>query len=263
MQRSVEKNKPFFAYVSFTAVHAPMQAAKQDRDRFEQLKGDRRTAAQMTLAMDRACGQIVDKLEDLGLSENTIVVFSNDNGGPMDRNGSSNYPFAGVKGTQLEGGIRVPGLVVWPNRLPAGKVFDKPLTTLDFIPTFVAAGGGDPDKLEELDGVDMVPYLLGENVEQPHDTMYWKMETRGAIREGDWKMMRYPDRPVELFNLASDPGEQINLAGQKPEMVQDLYKKLFSWEMQMERPLFMLRRAEEGLSSRRADQFRKPPPENY
>ncbi|MGJ8695360.1 MAG: sulfatase-like hydrolase/transferase [Verrucomicrobiaceae bacterium] len=257
------KDQPFFAFVSFTAVHTPMEADKQDADKFPQLDGDRRIVAQMTLSMDRACGQIMAKLKELGLAENTIVVFTNDNGGPMDKNGSSNYPFAGVKATQLEGGIRVPGLISWPAKLPKGAVYDKPMSTLDLIPTFVKAGGGEPEKIEELDGKDMVPYLVGEKTERPHETLYWKMETRGAIRDGDWKMMRYPDRPVELFNLAEDPAEQTNLAAENPDKVTELYKKLFAWEMELERPMFLLRRQEEGWSSRRATEFRKPPAKDY
>ncbi|MDQ8180298.1 sulfatase-like hydrolase/transferase [Pelagicoccus sp. SDUM812005] len=257
------KDQPFFAYVSFTAVHTPMQADPQDADEFPQLEGDRRTVAQMTLSMDRACGKIMDKLEELGLAENTIVIFSNDNGGPMDKNGSSNYPFSGVKGTQLEGGIRVPGLISWPAKLPKGATYDMPMITLDFIPTFIKAAGGDPEAIVELDGVDMVPYLTGEAKGRPHQTLHWKMETRGAIRDGDWKLLRFPDRPAELFNLAEDPGEQNNLAGEHPYLVKELFRKQFAWEMELERPLFLLRRAEEAWSSRRADQFRSPPAADY
>lgn len=146
----IERNqgKPFFAYVSFSAVHAPMQADPRDEEKFPELEGTRRTAAQMMLSMDRACGQILDKLKQLGLEENTLVVFTNDNGGPMDRNGSSNYPLSGVKGTQLEGGIRVPGLIAWPSKLPEGVDYKNPLTTLDLLPTFIQAGGGDPSEVE-------------------------------------------------------------------------------------------------------------------
>jgi arylsulfatase A-like enzyme len=257
------KNKPFFAYLSFNAVHAPMEADPNDKDEFAELQGTRRIAAQMMLSLDRACGQIINKLKSLGLDDNTLIVFTNDNGGPMDRNGSSNYPFSGVKATQLEGGIRVPGIVVWPGKLPAGSVYDYPLSTLDLIPTFLKAGGGDPASIEGLDGVDMVPYLQGVNEERPHQTLYWKMEIRGAIRDGDWKMLRYPDRPAELFNLTEDPGEQNNLADAHPELVKTLYKKLFAWELELERPLFLLRRVEEGWSSRRYDEFRKPPAETF
>jgi len=257
------KDKSFFAYVSFNAVHAPMQADPQDKDKFPQLEGTRRIAAQMMLSLDRACGQIIDKLKSLGLEENTLVVFTNDNGGPMDRNGSSNYPLSGVKATQLEGGIRVPGIVAWPGKLPAGSAYDYPLSTLDLIPTFVAAAGGDPESIEGLDGVDILPYLTGENQQWPHQTLYWRMETRGAIRDGDWKLLRFPDRPAELFNLAEDPAEQNNLADEHPEKVKMLFKKLFAWELELVRPLFMLRRVEEGWSARRADEFRKPPSESY
>ena len=257
------KNKPFFAYVSFTAVHAPMQADPRDKEAFPQLTGDRRTAAQMTLALDRACGQIIDKLAAEGLTENTIVVFTNDNGGPMDRNGSSNFPLSGVKGTQLEGGIRVPCLVSWPAKLKAGSVYDAPLSTLDLLPTFVAAGGGDPAKIESLDGVDLIPFLTGQSNASAHETLYWKMESRGAVRDGNWKMLRYPDRPAELFDMSKDPAEQNNLADSNPQLLRELYKKLFAWELELERPMFMLRRAEEGWSSRRADQFRQPPSSSY
>ncbi|MGJ8724107.1 MAG: sulfatase-like hydrolase/transferase [Roseibacillus sp.] len=257
------KDKPFFAYVSFTAVHTPMEADPQDEDQFPQLKGDRRTAAQMTLSMDRACGQIIDKLDELGLRENTIIVFTNDNGGPMDKNGSSNFPFAGVKGTQLEGGLRVPGLISWPAQLPQGKVYQEVSSTLDLIPTFVEAGGGNPGEVADLDGVNLLPYLRGENQESPHSILHWKMETRGAMREGDWKFIRYPDRPAELFNLANDPGEQTNLAISERARLEEMFKKHFQWEMTLERPLFLLRRQEEGWSSRRANQFRQPPAEDY
>ncbi len=254
---------PFFAYVSFTAVHTPMQADPQDKDTFAQLEGDRRTAAQMMLSMDRACGKIIDKLRDLNLSDNTIVVFSNDNGGPMDRNGSSNYPLAGVKGTQLEGGIRVPGLIAWPGKIKAGSVYDSPAITLDLIPTFVAAAGGNPAAIDGLDGVDLLPYLTGKASGRPHQTLHWKMETRAAIRDGDWKLLRYPDRPAELFDLSVDPAEQNDRASEEPAKVRELFKKQFAWELELQRPLFRLRRAEEGWSAQRATQFRKPPASDY
>lgn len=257
------KDRPFFAYVSFNAVHLPLQTDPRDQDTFAQLEGNRRKVAQMALSLDRACGQILNKLKELGLDRNTLIVFTNDNGGPTDKNASSNYPFAGTKATQLEGGIRVPGIIAWPGRLPAGSVYDHPASTLDLLPTFVMAAGGDPSLMEGLDGVDLVPYLRGTRSGHPHQTLYWKMENRGAIRDGDWKLMRFPDRPAKLFNLADDPGEQNDLAVEHPEIVRTLYKKLFAWELELERPLFQLRRAEERWSAERFDQFRKPPPETF
>ncbi|VGO20401.1 sulfatase-like hydrolase/transferase [Pontiella sulfatireligans] len=263
IERSAQGNKPFFAFVSFNAVHTPMQPDPKDANEFPQLEGKRRKVAQMTLSMDRACGQIIDKLKALGLYENTLIVFSNDNGGPMNKNGSSNYPLSGVKATQLEGGIRVPGLISWPGKLPAGSVYDYPLITLDLIPTFVAVGDGDPAAIEGLDGVNMIPYLTGGNSARPHQTLHWKMETRAAIRDGDWKLLRYPDRPAELFNLSEDIGEQNDLAAENPEIVKELFRKQFAWELELARPLWMLRRQEEGWSSRRTDEFRHPPAKTY
>ncbi|MEX0321024.1 MAG: sulfatase [Puniceicoccaceae bacterium] len=257
------KNRPFFAYVSFNAVHTPMEPDPNDADTFPQFEGNRRKVAQMALSMDRACGKIVAKLDELGLRENTLVIFTNDNGGPTDSNASSNYPLAGTKGTQLEGGIRVPGIVSWPGILPEGISYEHPMITLDFLPTFIKLGGGDPAAIGGLDGEDMLPYLKGENKERPHQTLYWKMETRGAIRDGDWKLMRFPDRPAHLFDLSKDPGEQNNLAAENPELVAELYKKLFEWELGLQRPLFLLRRQEEGWSSRRFDEFREPPSKEF
>ncbi len=261
----IERNQdePFFAFVSFNAVHTPMQANPQDKGKFSQLEGDRQVAAQMMLSLDRACGQIIEKLDQLGLKENTLIVFTNDNGGPMDRNGSSNYPLSGVKGTQLEGGIRVPGIVSWPGKLAPDSRYDKPLTALDLLPTFVKAAGGDPESIEGIDGVDLIPYLQGNKQERPHETLYWKMESRGAIRDGDWKLLRFPDRPPQLYDIGKDPSEQNNLAAEYPDRVAALFRKLFTWELTLERPLFMLRRAEEGWSARRADEFQKPPSPTY
>ncbi|TWU42353.1 sulfatase-like hydrolase/transferase [Novipirellula artificiosorum] len=256
------KDKPFFAYVSFNAVHTPMEPDPKDREEFPSLQGKRRQVAQMTLSLDRACGQIIHKLNQLGLAETTLVVFANDNGGPTDANASSNYPLAGTKATQLEGGIRVPGMIVWPGKLAPGSEYPHPVSTLDLLPTFVKAAGGEPASMDGLDGVDLLPYLTGSLSERPHPTLYWQMDSRGSIRDGDWKMMRFPDRPAYLFNLADDPSEQNNLADTHPELLKSLYEKLFAWELELQRPLFMLRRQEEGWVSTLFDTYRKPPPQN-
>jgi arylsulfatase A-like enzyme len=261
----IERNKDqsFFAYVSFNAVHTPMQADAKDKDEFPQLSGKRRTVAQMTLSLDRACGQILAALNRLGLDQNTLVVFTNDNGGPTDANASSNFPLAGTKATQLEGGIRVPAIVCWPKTLKPGAVYQHPTSTLDLLPTFVKAAGGDLTTIQALDGVDLIPYLTGSQGGRPHQTLYWQMDTRGAIRDGDWKMMRFPDRPAHLFNLAKDPSERNNLADMHPELVKTMYKKLFAWEMELERPLFLLRREEEDWVAGQFDNYRNPPAEDY
>ncbi|MBB6461953.1 sulfatase-like hydrolase/transferase [Flammeovirga kamogawensis] len=253
------KDERFFAFVSFNAVHLPLQIDPQDKDTYPELEGVRRQNAQMTLSLDRACGQIIDKLEALGLTENTIIVFSNDNGGPSDKNASNNFPFAGVKGTQLEGGIRVPGFMVWPGKIKPNTRFEKSVMTFDLLPTFYTAAGGNASNIKNIDGVDILPYINGGKSGDLHEYMYWKWETRGVVRNGNWKLMRFPDRPAMLFNTKQDPGEQKDLSAKYPERVNKMFKELFAWEMQLERPMFMLRTAEEQWSANRFDQFRKPP----
>lgn len=253
----IERNqdKPFFAIVAYNAVHTPMDAKEEDLAMFPQLKGLRKKVAAMTLSMDRASGQILDKLEELGLDENTIVVFANDNGGPTDKNGSVNLPLSGTKSNHLEGGIRVPFLIRWPEKLEAG-VYDYPVSTLDLLPTFVNAGGGDADTISNIDGVDLIPYITGENDGRPHEFLYWKKDCRAVVRHGDWKLLRFPDRPAELYNIAEDISEHNNLASQYPEKVKEMYKQIFEWESTLERPRWLLQRKFENYDIERMDKYR-------
>lgn len=257
----IERNagEPFFLFLSFSAPHAPMQATVEDLAEFPGLTGSRQTLAAMMRSMDRASGLVFDKLDELGLTENTIVVFTNDNGGPTDANASSNYPFAGTKSTHLEGGVRVPFLIRWPDRLHANTTYNLPVSTLDLLPTFFAAAGGNPDELGEIDGVNLMPYLLGKFEGRPHTSMYWKRDVRATVRHGDWKLMRFPDRPAELYNLTEDTAEQDNLAADYPELTRELYKKIFEWELTMERPRWLLQRKYEQSDIERMDDYRLPP----
>jgi len=257
----IERNKeqPFFLFLSFNAVHTPMHALKKDLAKFPELEGKRRQQAAMGLAMDRACGKVLDQLDALGLSQNTLVIFANDNGGPTDANASINDPLGGIKGTQLEGGIRVPFIARWPGRIPAGSVYSHPVSTLDLLPTFVDVAGGDPDAIEGLDGTSLIPYLSGERTDRPHQTLYWRWGVRAAIRDGDWKLIRYPDRQAELYDLSKDISEMYNLAATHPGKVDELYKKLFQWELTLVRPLWQLKRSTEEKNMKRYDRFKKSP----
>lgn len=257
----IERNKkrPFFAYLSFNAVHTPMEAREDDLKKVPaHLKGKRRTLAAMTMGMDRAIGRVLDRLEVLGLSENTLIVFANDNGGPSDSNKSCNDPLSGTKANHLEGGIRIPFLMSWKGHIKANSTYTYPISTLDLLPTFVTAGGGDVSKIEGLDGVNLMPYIKGENSTKPHETLYWKKEARGAIRHNQWKLLRFPDRPAELYNIEEDISEVNDLAAEKPELVRALYKKLFEWELTLTRPLWQLKRVYEGKAAVRMDNHRKP-----
>lgn len=251
-----QKDQPFFAFVSFNAVHTPMEAKPEDLAQFPQLEGHRKIVAAMTLALDRACGQILDKLEQLGLAENTIVVFTNDNGGPTDKNAASNYPLSGTKSNHLEGGIRVPFLIRWPGRLNAGTDYPYPVSTLDLLPTFYVASGGRETDLDSVDGVDLLAYLQGNKSQRPHRQLYWKKQARAAVRDGDWKLIRYPDRPAELYNIAEDERELNNLADQHPGRVREMFKMIFAWESTLERPRWLLQRKYENVDIDRMDAYR-------
>lgn len=254
----VEENKDnnFFLMLAFNAVHAPMEAEKEDLDAFPNLEGKRKYLAAMTLSMDRECGLLFKKLEELGLDENTLIIFTNDNGGPTDSNASVNLPLSGTKANHLEGGIRVPFIIKWPNVIPKNSEYDFPISTLDILPTSFMVSGGVSDSLKNIDGVHLIPYLTGENTNRPHEYLYWKKENRGVIREGDWKLIRFPDRPAELFDLSTDISEKNNLAFKNPEKVADLYKKLFQWELTLVRPLWQLQRKYEGNAMERMDKYR-------
>ncbi len=253
------QDQPFFFMLSFNAVHTPMDAKPEDLAQFPQLEGHRQKVAAMTLAMDRAVGTVVNKLESLGLSENTLIVFTNDNGGPTDKNASNNYPLSGTKSNHLEGGIRMPFLASWPQKIKAGSTYNYPVSTMDLVPTFFAAGGGDASSIEKTDGVDILPYITGKNKTRPHQTLFWKKDVRAAVRDGDWKLIRMPDRPAELYNIENDIAEQNNLADKHPEKVKELYKKIYEWELTHERPLWTLQQKFEKYDIDRMDTYRKPP----
>lgn len=252
-----DRQTPFFVTLAFNAVHTPMEAKPEDIAKFPNLSGKRQQLAAMTLAMDVAIGRILQSLDDNGLAENTLVVFTNDNGGPSDTNHSNNYPLSGTKANHLEGGIRVPMLMRWPNQIKAASQFQAPVSFLDLLPTFVEVAGGNPKANKDLDGVSLLPYLQGKTTNRPHQSLFWKKENRGAIRDGDWKLLRFPDRPAELYDLSTDISEKNNLATAYPEIVKDLFQKLFNWELTLERPLWQLQRQYEGAAMQRMDNYRQ------
>lgn len=253
------KNKPFFMYVSFNAVHTPLQATKEDLALVQNLglTPKRTLLAAMNIAMDRACGSILDKIKELGLEDNTLVVFANDNGGP-DGPETCNYPLSGCKSNHLEGGIRVPCVMKWPNVIKPGTEYEPSVSMLDMLPTFVNVAGGNASKIAGLDGVDLLPYVTGKVKSDPHKTLFWKKENRGVVRQGDWKMLRYPDRPAELYNIKKDITERNNLAYKHPEKVREMFTLLFNWESELERPLWQLKRVYETNAMKRMDLKRDP-----
>ncbi len=256
----IERNagkQPFFLYLALNAPHAPMQAIEADLARFAHVSDrKRRTYLAMLYAADRAVGRVLEALEKSGAASNTLVVFSNDNGGPNDENAAVNTPLAGVKGTALEGGIRIPTLMRWPaGSWRTGSLYDAPIILLDLFPTFIAAAGGRPETYPLLDGVNLLPYLQGRLTGRPHDILYWLNNQGAAIRAGDWKLLRFPDRPAQLFDLSVDPEERHDRASNQPELVRLLYGMLFNWELHNVRPLWMLEVHTDGHAMQRVNRY--------
>ncbi len=236
------KSKSFFLYLPFNAQHAPLQAPKKYLDRFPNIMDEnRRKFAAMMSAMDDAVGKVTDKIRAIGQEENTLIIFLTDNGGPTRQTTSKNDPLRGFKSTTLEGGVRVPFVVQWKGKLPAGKTYDNPVIQLDLLPTALAAGGGKVDPEWKLDGVNLLPYLTGENKAKPHETLFWRFGEQWAIRKGDWKLVvsRIDGlKDPKLFNLAADIGEKEDLTAKHPEKVKELTDAWKAWNAEQKDPLW-------------------------
>ncbi len=236
------KDRPFFLYLAFNAVHTPMHATDARLKKFEAI-GDnaRRTYAAMLYAMDEAIGKVVEKLRASGLEEDTLVFFFSDNGGPTMKgttiNASRNTPLRGSKRQTLEGGIRVPFVLHWKGRLPAGK-YEQPIIQLDLLPTALAAAGVEVKPEWKLDGVNLLPFLEGKTSGKPHETLYWRFGQQMAIRQGDWKLVKYDATPAKLYNLAEDIGEANDLVEKQAEKARQLETIWQAWNAQLAKPLW-------------------------
>ncbi len=242
------KKGPFFLYLAFNAVHTPLEAPEALVKKFPHVKDpNRRTYLAMVEALDNAVGTVLGQLRASGVEENTLVFFFSDNGGPAFKkfapNASSNTPLRGGKGDTWEGGIRVPFLVQWKGKLPAGVKYDHPVIQMDITATALAVGGVAIKPDWKLDGVNLLPHLTGAKKEPPHAALYWRFGEQMAIRKGDWKLVRpdySPDMPwgkvaerPMLFNLAQDIGEATDLAARHPERVAELQQEWSRWNAEL------------------------------
>jgi arylsulfatase A-like enzyme len=245
------KAKPFFLYLAFNAVHTPMQADDPRLKKFAAIKDrQRQTYAAMMSAMDDAIGTVMKKLADDKLTEETLVMFISDNGGPTMKgvtvNASINSPLRGSKRTTLEGGIRVPFLISWPGQLKANSTDDRPVIQLDLYSTALAAAGITTEPEWKLEGVNLLPYLNGKEAGNPHDALYWRFGKQMAIRQDDWKLVRYDlaaegkngTSDVKLYNLKDEIGEATDLAARYPDKVKSLQLAWDSWNKANVAPLW-------------------------
>ena len=230
----LEKSKdgPWLLYVPFNAQHAPLQAPEKYLARFSGIADEkRRIFSAMMSAMDDAVGRILGKVRELKQEETTLIWFLSDNGGPTPSTTSRNDPLRGFKSTTWEGGVRVPFCVQWKGRLPAGATYEHPIIQLDILPTSLAAAGIKTDPAWKLDGLDLLPFLTGENKTRPHETLYWRFGEQFAIRHGDLKLVKGNGGGLspELYDLTADLSESNDLAGAKPEKAAELKALWDKW----------------------------------
>ncbi len=230
--------EPFFFYLAFNAVHAPLEATRGYMSRFPHIEDPRRrTFAAMMAAMDDAVGNVLTTLRSQGLEQDTLVFFISDNGGPTPQTTSRNDPLRGYKGQVYEGGIRVPFALRWPGHIPAGMVYDRPVSSLDVVPTVLAAAGVRIPR--GLDGVNLTPFLSGAMSGDPHEQLFWRMGRKTAVRRGKWKLLREARGDYELYDLGNDIAETNNLAQIEPERLAELQGALAAWDAEMIDPLWI------------------------
>jgi arylsulfatase A-like enzyme len=230
---------PFFLFLSYNAPHAPLQATEKYLSRFEHIADTRRkTYAAMVSAVDDGVGALMDLLAELDLEENTLVFFLSDNGGPTKDNASDNRPLRGFKSDFFEGGVRVPFAVQWKGQIPEGKHYDHPVISLDIFATASAVANVRPKN--QLDGVNLVPYLTGQNSNPPHQALYWRNFDRNrlAIRTADSKMILEQDADY-LFDIQTDLSETTNLITANPTRKEKLAEHIEKWKKLLMDPAFL------------------------
>ena len=247
---ATERDKPLFLYVPFNGVHAPFQVPENYLKPYAQLKGNRQKLAGMLAAVDEAIGKIEESLRKSGRLENTLIVFSSDNGGPPP---GDNTPLRDFKGTIYEGGTRAAAFATWPGHIPADQRVRQPMHMVDWYPTLIKLAGGSLEQKLPLDGLDIWP-MLTKGAASPHDAIL-SVSTQGparaAVRMGDWKLLvsgnadadggeddgaakakkkgkKAADKyeSVALYNLIEDPSESKNLAVAQPERVKAMRARL-------------------------------------
>lgn len=245
--------KPFFLYVPFNAVHTPHQVPESYMQGYENLKGDRRIYAGMLTALDEAVGQIVDAVDKAGIRDNTLFVFTSDNGGPQPGVVTSNGNLRAGKATHYEGGVRVAAFATWDGKISSGSVVNEPMHVADWYPTLLKLAGAKVEQRLPLDGMDVWPTITAGQPSPHQEILVNATPYSGAIRAGNWKLVvngkmanagfdgeAVEDTPqtlaLELFDLSKDPYERTNLATAMPDKASELKSKWLAYREQAVAP---------------------------
>lgn len=224
--RERDKSKPLFLYVPFNGVHSPFQVPERYLALYPQFTGNRKKYAAMISALDEAVGEIVKAASESGLGDNTLVVFSSDNGGPNPGKLTDNGKLRAGKGTTYEGGVRVVAFAHWPAKIKAGTTVRQPIHIADWYPTLVKLAGGTAEQKLPLDGRDIAGVLTESATIPDREIVLNVSPESSAIRVGDWKLVMTRRDKVELYNLAEDASEKNDLAAGHPEKVKELRERL-------------------------------------
>jgi arylsulfatase A-like enzyme len=238
---AANRNRPFFMYLAYNAPHTPLQATREDYDALAFIPDHTmRVYAAMIRSLDRNIGRVLQALKDQGLDDNTLVIFTSDNGGAhyigVD---GINAPYRGWKATFFEGGIHVPFFMRWPGHIAKGASVTAPVSHFDVFATAAAAAGQRVPADRAIDGVNLLPFIKGEAPGRPHDVLFWRTDDYLTMRAGDWKL-QVSELPKKdwLFNLAIDPTEKSNLAGKEPERLATMKSQLAAWNKTQRKPLW-------------------------
>ncbi len=231
------RSQPFFLYLAYNAVHSPMQGADDWMEKFAHIKDiQRRIFAAMLAQLDDRVGKVLAKLRESGTEENTLVFFVSDNGGPTKELTSSNALLRGEKGDLWEGGIRVPFIVSWKGNVPAGRVIDAPVVSIDVTATALELAGVGASQAK-LDGISLMPVLTGKTAEMAERPLFWRVGEQNAVRSGDWKLIRN-GKEWQLYDLAHDISESTNLATKEPSRVREMLALWDHWNGEQIEPLW-------------------------
>ena len=234
-------DNPFFLYLSYNAPHTPLQATERDLERNKHIEVEkRRTYAAMVSSMDDGIGLILDKLEEKKITDNTIVIFFSDNGGVEWYNFSDNGILRGIKGDFFEGGIRVPFTMQWPKKIKPGITYDKPIIALDVFATVASAASAEKYIKNDIDGVDLLPYLTGDKFGLPHEYLYWQNPDKDidVVRDERYKYLRIKNDEY-IFDLKKDISEETNIINSSKPIYDRLKSQFKEWEKGMIDPVFM------------------------
>jgi arylsulfatase A-like enzyme len=235
------RNRPFFLYLAYNAPHTPLQAMREDYDALDFIEDhDLRVYAAMIRSLDRNIGRILEALRERGLADDTLVLFTSDNGAPHYVNlGARNAPYRGWKATYFEGGIRVPFYMRWPAGLPKGARVAGPAAHFDIFATAAAAAGVAVPQDRTIDGVDLLPFARGEQSGRPHERIFWRTDRYLTLREGDWKLQSSALPKIDrLYDLALDPLEKRNLANSEPAKLAAMKATLTRIDAEQATPLW-------------------------